>query len=157
MSIWKRLPHLGGFFWVALWLFPLAGAVSTIGDTARPAWAAVGLLAAFCLAYAVVTWAAFDGFIGFRGQIVGFLTVAALGAPLPLAFGDAWLTVTIYVVATASAVFGGGPRPPLAIPVAGAALVLFIAEGIAVGSSAAPLVGIAVGAGVFRAPGSVGG
>src|SRR3954465_869764 len=101
-----RLPHVGGFFWVAVWLFPLLGTLATVGNTAKPALVAGPALALFCLIYTILVWGAFDGFIPKRLQVIGYLVVAALGVSLAVAYDSNWLIVLLYVSTSAAAVFG---------------------------------------------------
>jgi two-component system sensor histidine kinase DesK len=110
-----RLPHVAGFFWVAVWLFPVLSTLATVGDTARPAAVAGPALGLFCLIYTILVWGAFDGFIPKRLQVIGYLVVAALGVSVALAYDSNWLIVLLYVSTSAAAVFGDRSRPVLAV------------------------------------------
>jgi two-component system, NarL family, sensor histidine kinase DesK len=115
----RRLPNLLGFFWVAVWLFPLLGPLGTVGATAKPAIVAGPALGLFCLIYTVLVWGAFDGFISKRYQVIGYGVIAAMAVALASAYGDAWLLLLLYVSTASAAIFGDRARPVL-----GPALVL---------------------------------
>jgi two-component system sensor histidine kinase DesK len=136
---------VGGFFWVAVWLFPLLGTLATVGDTARPAAVAGPALGLFCLIYTTLVWGAFDGFIPKRFQVIGYLVVAALGVSLAAVYDSNWLIVLLYVSTSAAAVFGDRPRPVLALLLVGAAIGTTILIGAAKGYSPATYLAHAFG------------
>jgi len=125
-----RLPHVGGFFWVAVWLFPLLGTLATVGDTARPAIVAGPALGLFCLLYTLLVWGAFDGFIPRRYLVIGYAVLATMGLSLALAYDFNWLLLLLYVSTTSAAVFGDRSKPVLAVLLIGAALTTTIAVGV---------------------------
>src|SRR5437773_6076919 len=110
-----RLPHVGGFFWVAVWLFPLLGTLSTVGDTAKPALVAGPALGLFCLVYTILVWGAFDGFLAKRVQVGGYLFIAALAVALALAYNSAWVVLMLYVSTASAAIFGDRAKPVLGL------------------------------------------
>jgi two-component system sensor histidine kinase DesK len=140
-----RLPHVGGFFWVAVWLFPLLGTLATVGNTAKPALVAGPALALFCLIYTILVWGAFDGFIPKRLQVIGYLVVAALGVSLAVAYDSNWLIVLLYVSTSAAAVFGDRQKPKLGVLLIAAAIVATILIGAAKHYSAATYLAHAFG------------
>jgi len=140
-----RLPHVGGFFWVAVWLFPMLGTLATVGDTARPAAVAGPALGLFCLIYTTLVWGAFDGFIPKRLQIIAYVVVAALGVSVALAYDSNWLIVLLYVATSAAAVFGDQPKPVLAVLLVGATIATTVGIGVLKHYSAAIYLSHAIG------------
>jgi len=124
-----RLPNVGGFFWVAVWLFPLLGTLSTVGDTAKPALVAGPALGLFCLVYTIVVWGAFDGFLTKRVQVGGYLFIAVLAVALALAYNSAWLLLMLYVSTASAAIFGNRAKPVLAMALVAGAIGTVIAIG----------------------------
>jgi len=142
---------LGGLFWVAVWLFPLVGAASTVGRSARPAALAGAGLVLFCLLYTAVTWSAFDG-AGRRWlRVAGYAATSALGFTLAAAYGGHWLYALLYVGAMSAAVFTDTPRPWLAVILVVLTVTAIVALGIAHHDDAGSYIGTAVGAGLSSA------
>ncbi len=140
-----RLPHVGGFFWVAVWLFPLLGTLATVGGTARPAAVAGPALGLFCLIYTTLVWGAFDGFIPKRYQVIAYAVVAALGVALAVAYDSNWLLLLLYVSTSSAAVFGDRNKPVLAVLLIGAAITTTILIGVLKHYPAATYVSHAIG------------
>src|SRR6185436_1056370 len=111
----KRGPTFSGFFWTAIWLFPLLGPAGTIGKAARPAAVAGVALALFCVLYVSVTWSAFDRFGPQWFRIGGLVVVGALAIALPLAYDGSWLLLMLYASTGCAAVFSDTPRPVLGL------------------------------------------
>jgi two-component system, NarL family, sensor histidine kinase DesK len=125
----RRWPNIGGFFWVAVWLFPLLGALGTVGVTAKPAIVAGTALGVFCLIYTVLVWGAFDGFISKRHQVIGYVVIAAMGVTLASAYGDVWLLLLLYVATASATIFGDRPRPVLGTALVFAAIAATVTIG----------------------------
>src|SRR5689334_8715671 len=141
-----RLPNVGGFFWVAVWLFPLLGTLSTVGDTAKPALVAGPALGLFCLVYTIAVWGAFDGFLTMRVQVGGYLFVAALAVALVLAYDSTWLLLLLYVATASAAIFGNRAKPFLAMALVAGAIATVIEVGALKHYSAGSYLSVAISA-----------
>jgi two-component system sensor histidine kinase DesK len=140
-----RLPHLGGFFWVAVWLFPLLGTLATVGDTAKPALIAGPALGLFCLVYTILVWGAFDGFLAKRVQVGGYLFIVVLAVALALAYDSAWVLLMLYVSTASAAIFADRAKPVLGVALVGGAIATILVIGALKHYPPANYLGVAFG------------
>jgi two-component system sensor histidine kinase DesK len=112
--------------WVGVWTFPLLDPLSTV--TGPVAGIGLGL---FTLAYIVVASMGFDREELGLAKHLGFALVAALGLALAGAYGAHWLILLLFVSTCGVAVYGGEPKPTIAMALFAGVLAAMLLIGLA--------------------------